>query len=134
YPPCGGSYRHFVPHVSMRIHYVGLFTVSSDTKTIYPSSCLEATGLSEQCHTQAEEGQSVPPNDVGIQFSSTRATGAPGPWYTEHADYWQTWQQGSAPPSASSAPGTLNSLTYHCLDLANTCGFITDANYPPPPG
>jgi hypothetical protein len=133
YPPCGGSYPNAVPHVSMRIHYVGLFTVSNDANTIYPSSCAEASGLSEPCQTQAQKGLSVPPNDVGLQLSSTAATGGPGPWYTEHADYWQTWQQGSAPPSASSALGTLNSVTFHCLDHANTCGFITDANYPPPP-
>jgi Domain of unknown function (DUF1996) len=130
YPPCGGAYSHVVPHVSMRIHYTGLYSVSSDSKTIYPSSCAEASGLSEPCVTQSQEGLSVPPDDIALQLSSSQTGGGPGPWYTEHADYWQTWQQGSAPPSASSAPGTLNSLTYHCLDLAVTCGFITDANYP----
>jgi hypothetical protein len=130
YPPCGGAYTHIVPHVSMRIHYVGLYSVSTDSRTVYPSSCAEASGLSEPCRTQAQAGQSVPPNDIAVQLSSTANGGRPGPWYTEHADYWQTWQQGSAPPSASSAPGTLNSLTYHCLDLAVTCGFITDGNYP----
>jgi Domain of unknown function (DUF1996) len=134
YPPCAGSYDHPFPHVSMRIHYVGLFTASNDTKTIYPSSCAEASGLSETCQTQAQRGLSVPPDDIGLQLSSTQTGGAPGPWYTAHADYWQTWQQGSAPPSPSSARGTLNSLTYYCLDLANTCKFITNANYPPPPG
>lgn len=130
YAPCGGIYSHPVPHVSMRIHYTGLFSVSNDSKTIYPSSCAEASGLSEPCTTQSQQGLSVPPNDIALQLSSSAAGGRPGPWYTEHADYWQTWQQGSAPPSASSAPGTLNSLTYHCLDLAVTCGFITDSNYP----
>jgi hypothetical protein len=70
----------------------------------------------------------------GFGFRLSQTSGAPGPWYTGHADYWQTWQQGSSPPSTGSAPGTLNSLTCYCLDLANTCGFITDRNYPPPPG
>ena len=131
YPPCGGAYTHVVPHVSMRIHYTGLYSVSSDSKTVYPSTCDGSFGLSPVvCTTQADHGQSVPPNDIALQLSSSQTGGRPGPWYTEHADYWQTWQQGSAPPSASSAPGTLNSLTYHCLDLAVTCGFITDANYP----
>jgi hypothetical protein len=130
YPPCGGVYSHIVPHVSMRIHYTGLFSVSNDSKTIYPSSCAEASGLSEPCATQSQKGLSVPPNDIALQLSSSQTGGRPGPWYTEHADYWQTWQQGSAPPSASSAHGTLNSLTYYCLDLATTCGFITDRNYP----
>jgi hypothetical protein len=130
YPPCGGVYSHIVPHVSMRIHYTGLYSVSSDGKTIYPSSCTEASGLSEPCLTQSQAGLTVPPNDIALQLSSSQTAGRPGPWYTEHADYWQTWQQGSAPPSASSAPGTLNSVTYHCLDLAAKCGFITDRNYP----
>lgn len=130
YPPCGGAYPHIVPHVSMRIHYTGLYSVSSDSKTIYPSSCAEASGLSEPCTTQSQEGLSVPPNDIALQLSSTQTGGRPGPWYTEHADYWQTWQQGSAPPSAGSALGTLNSLTYYCLDLATTCGFITNSNFP----
>ena len=133
YPPCQAPYTHHVPHVSMRIHYTGTYTVSDDSHTVYPSSCAAASGLSEPCITQKQAGQSVPPTDIGLQLSSTQTHGAPGPWYTEHADYWQAWQQGSAPPSASSAPGTLNSLTFHCLDHANTCGFITDSNYPPPP-
>lgn len=133
YPPCGGNYPFPVPHLSMRIHYVNLYHVSNDSKTIYPSSCAQASGLSESCQTQAQAGQSTPPDDIALQLSSTQTKGAPGPWYTEHADYWQTWQQGSAPPSANSARGTLNSLTYYCLDLANTCSFITDKNYPPPP-
>jgi hypothetical protein len=130
YPPCKGVYTHVVPHVSMRIHYTGLYSVSTDSKTIFPSSCAQASGLSETCVTQSQAGQSVPPDDIALQLSSSQASGGPGPWYTEHADYWQTWQQGSAPPSASSAPGTLNSLTYHCLDLAKTCGFITDGHFP----
>ena len=134
YPPCGGNYPHPVPHVSMRIHYVSLYHISTDTKTIYPSSCAQASGLSEPCQTQAQAGQPTPPDDIALQLSATQTNGAPGPWYTAHADYWQTWQQGAAPPSPTSMRGTLNSLTYYCLDEANTCGFITDKNYPPPPG
>ena len=132
YPPCTGVYTHHVPHVSMRIHYTGLFSVSSDSKTIYPSSCAEASGLgtNDPCVTQAQKGLSVPPDNIALQFSSSQTGGRPGPWYTEHADYWQTWQQGSAPPGTGSLLGTLNSLTYYCLDLATTCGFITDSNYP----
>jgi hypothetical protein len=130
YPPCRGIYSDPVPHVSMRIHYTGLYSISADSKTIYPSSCAQISGLGEPCHTQAQEGLSVPPDDIGLQLSSSQTGGAPGPWYTEHADYWQTWQQGSSPPSASSAPGTLNSLTHYCLDLATTCGFVVDGHYP----
>lgn len=132
YPPCGAAYPHRVPKVSMRIHYTGLYSVSSDSTTVYPSSCDEASGLGidDPCTTQAQHGLPVPPDNIALQFSSSQTGGRPGPWYTEHADYWQTWQQGSAPPSASSAPGTLNSLTYHCLVLATTCGFVTDSNYP----
>jgi hypothetical protein len=65
---------------------------------------------------------------------------APGPWYTEHADYWQAWQQGIAlGPDPNS--GKLNSLTYYCLVENNKCGFMPNPNpnpkhaaYPPPPG
>ena len=130
YPPCGGNYPDPVPHLSLRIHYVNMYSVSDDAHGVFPSSCAQASGLSEPCETQAQEGLSTPPDDIGLQLSATQTGGAPGPWYTEHADYWQTWQQGSSPPSANSAPGTLNSLTYQCLDLAITCGFVSDGHYP----
>jgi len=132
YPPCTGAYSHHVPHVSMRIHYTGMYTVSSDSTTVHPSSCLEASGLdpSPPCVTQSEAGLTVPPNDIALRLSSSQTGGGPGPWYTEHADYWQTWQQGTAPPSATSGRGTLNSLTFHCLVQATKCGFLTDSNLP----
>jgi hypothetical protein len=131
YEPCNGSYTVRVPAVSMRIHYMGLYDVNPGGATIYPSSCAAATGLGSgvTCQTQS----TPPPGNIAFQLSSTQTSGAPGPWYTEHADYWQTWQQGSSPPSASSAPGTLNSLTYVCLDLAQTCGFVKDGSYPTAP-
>jgi hypothetical protein len=131
YDPCNGTYTTIVPHVSMRIHYMKLYDINPGSATIYPSSCAAATGLGPNvtCQSQANP----PPGNIAFQLSSTQTNAAPGPWYTEHADYWQTWQQGSSPPSASSAPGTLNSLTYDCLDLPQTCGFVKDGSYPTPP-
>ena len=111
-------------------------TLSTDSQTIYPSSCTGSTFAS--CKTQQEMGQSVPPDDIGLQLSSD-PSGAPGPWYTGHADYWQTWQQGK-PLGPDPNTGTLNSLTYYCLVEApqpNSCGFQPDpmtGMFPPPPG
>jgi hypothetical protein len=150
YPPAGGcakldtataTYKP-VPHVSMRIHYIGLGlgtqtpggpdTLSTDGKTIDPSSCQAALNVG------ACTSQSSPPSNVALQLSSD-PSGAPGAWYTAHADYWQTWQQGlklGDPGNANT--GTLNSLTQYCLDASVTCGFMPNTRdtsaptYPPP--
>jgi hypothetical protein len=132
-----GVTYHAVPHLSLRIHYTGLGlgpqtpggpdTLSTNSNTIYPSSCAQVLNLTG-CHTQAQEGQQMPPADIALKLSSD-PHGAPGPWYTGHADYWQTWQQGKA--VGPGAPyGTLNSLTYYCLDKAITCGIIHKPPYP----
>jgi len=155
YPPSTGGCSalntpgvtyHPVPHLSLRIHYTGLGlgpqtiggldTLSTDSQTIYPSSCTGSTFAN--CATQQAMGQSVPPDDIGLQLSSD-PSGAPGPWYTGHADYWQTWQQGQ-PLGPDPNTGTLNSLTYYCLVEApqpDSCGFQPDpatGMFPPPPG
>lgn len=131
-----------VPHVSMRIHYVGLGlgpqtaggadTLSTDGATIDPSDCTAALNVGP-CATQ-----SSPPTNVALQLSAD-PSGAPGPWYTAHADYWQTWQQGlPLGDSGNANTGTLNSLTQYCLDAAITCGFMPNTRdssaptYPPP--
>jgi hypothetical protein len=136
YAPCTGNYDEVVPQLSMRIHYVGLWTVSDDGNTVYPSSCAQAQNLSEPCETENQAyGTTGAPTDIGLELSSTQTQGAPGPWYTAHADYWQTWQQGlSEPLRADPNTGTLNSLSYYCLVEDNSCGFIENNNYPPPPG
>jgi hypothetical protein len=112
---------HAVPHVSVRIHYVNLglsVSLSTDGSIIDPSSCKGSTFST--CKTQES-----PPNDLALQLSSTQTQGGPGPWYTEHADYWQTWQQGASPLGnpKNSGEGVLNNLTYYCLDKAVTCSF-----------
>jgi Domain of unknown function (DUF1996) len=126
-----------VPHLSLRIHYTGLGlgsqtpggadTLSTNSTPIYPSSCT-AFHILPGCHTQAQEGLSVPPHNIGLKLSADPA-GAPGPWYTGHADYWQTWQQGKA-LGPGKPYGTLNSLTYYCLDLARICSFVKGVPYP----
>lgn len=137
--PCNGE--QVVPKLSLRIHYVGLWTVSDDSNMVYPSSCAQAMNLAEPCETEQQAyGTTAAPTDIGLELSSSQTGGAPGPWYTEHADYWQTWQQGKAlGPDPNS--GKLNSLTYYCLVEVNRCGFVpnrnpssTDPEYPPPPG
>lgn len=102
----------------MRIHYVNLWSVSDDSNPVYPSSCAQVMHLSEGCTSTSQ----VPAN-IGLELSSTQTQGAPGPWYTEHADYWQTWQQGKA-LGADPNTGTLNSLSYYCLVEDNSCGFV----------
>lgn len=157
YPPatggCGalspqGTY-HPVPHLSLRIHYTGLGlsggpSISTDSQTIYPSACPQSQpgpGFPWTCSTQAQMGQSVPPDDIALDLSSSSAQGpVVGGWYTEHADYWQTWQQGVSPPGTGDPnTGTLNSLTHYCLQDGITCGFMPSSKpgnppYPPPPG
>jgi hypothetical protein len=137
--PCNGE--NVVPRLSMRIHYVGLWIINDDSETVYPSSCAQAEGLSEPCETEQQAyGTPGAPADIGLELSSSQTDGAPGPWYTEHADYWQTWQQGKAlGPDPNT--GKLNSLSYYCLVEDNKCGFMpnpnpkpTDPAYPPPPG
>jgi hypothetical protein len=154
YPPASGGCSalspagtyHPVPHVSMRIHYTGLGlsggpSISNDSQTIDPSSCpspadQNVPSFPWTCTTQAQ------PTDIALQLSSTQPGGAnpqPGPWYTEHADYLQSWQQGVSPPGTGDPhTGTLNSLTHYCLQEAITCGFIPSSTkgsaYPPFPG
>jgi hypothetical protein len=120
YPPCTGQFDIAVPHVSMRIHYINLWNVNNDEKTVYPSSCGQIENLSEACQTEQQVyGTTGAPADIGLDLSSTQTGGKPGPWYTEHADYWQTWQQGDPlVPNDDPNSGNLNSLTYYCLDLA----------------
>jgi hypothetical protein len=111
YGPCKAG-QQVVPKLSMRIHYLGLWTVNDDGNAIYPSSCKNAQHLSEPCQTQQQVyGTTTAPTDIGLELSSTQTGGKPGPWYTEHADYWQAWQQGIAlGPDPNT--GTLNSLSY----------------------
>jgi Domain of unknown function (DUF1996) len=138
YGPCGGNYPYVVPQLSMRIHYINLWTTSDDGNTVYPSSCAQATNLGESCQTEQQAyGTTGAPTDIGLELSSTQTGGEPGPWYTEHADYWQAWQQGPAlGPNVGAGTGTLNSDTYYCLVETPTpnCGFLTNSNFPPPPG
>lgn len=132
YAPCGGKFDQPIPKVSMRIHYLNLWHVAG-SRPVLPSSCQQAAHLAEACSSQPKA-----PASLAFKLSSTQTKGAPGPWYTEHADYWQTWQQGKAlGPDPNS--GTLNSLTYYCLDHAVTCGFMPSTRkgrpaFPPPPG
>lgn len=134
YAPCSGGYTKVVSQLSMRIHYVNLWAVTDDSNGVYPSSCAQAKNLSEPCQTEQQVyGTTGAPADIGLELSSSQAQGNPGPWYTEHADYWQDWQQGK-PLGPDPNTGTLNSLTYYCLVEDNTCSFIENNNYPPPPG
>jgi hypothetical protein len=138
YPPCTSQFPIPVPQLSMRIHYVGLWSINDDGKTVYPSSCAQAAHLSEPCQTQQQVyGKSGAPTDIGLDLSATQTNAQPGPWYTEHADYWQTWQQGD-PLVINDDPntGNLNSLTYYCLDLAQICSFVPNAKgqFPPASG
>jgi hypothetical protein len=82
----------------------------------------------------AQKGLSVPPDDIGLRLSSTPDERRPWPVVHRARGLLANLAAGFVAPSTGSAPGTLNSLTCYCLDLANTCGFITDRNYPPPPG
>ncbi len=136
---CPTNFPVPVPQLSMRIHYVKLWSVHDDGKTIYPSSCAQAENLSEPCQTEQQVyGTSGAPSDIGLELSSTQTQGQPGPWYTEHADYWQAWQQGDPLGTNNNDPntGNLNSLTYYCLDSAQVCSFVPNASgrYPPPAG
>jgi hypothetical protein len=138
YAPCPSQFPIPVPQLSTRIHYVGLWGINDDGKTVYASSCAQAENLGEPCETEQQAyGITGAPTDIGLELSSTQTNAQPGPWYTEHADYWQTWQQGD-PLVTGDDPntGNLNSLTYYCLDLAQICSFVPNANgqFPPPPG
>ncbi|HET7015526.1 MAG TPA: DUF1996 domain-containing protein [Streptosporangiaceae bacterium] len=136
---CPPQFPMPVPQLSMRIHYVRLWSVHDAGRTVYPSSCAQAENLSEPCQTEQQVyGFSGPPPDIGLELSSTQTQRQPGPWYTEHADYWQAWQQGDPLGTNNNDPntGNLNSLTYYCLDSAQVCSFVPNANgqYPPPAG
>jgi Domain of unknown function (DUF1996) len=125
-----------VPHLSIRIHYQLQTVRAPNSPVVGPSSCADnITGVT--CTPEAP-GPAGAPSNIALQLSSTAAGGDPGGWWTEHADYWQAWQQGlAAGPGGVVSPepgtGTLNSLTYYCLAQHQTCSFITNANYPPPP-
>lgn len=108
----------------------GRDTLSTNGKAIYPSSCAGVQNITG-CHTQAREGRRMPPDNIGLKLSAD-PHGAQGPWYTAHADFWQTWHQGKA--VGPGAPyGTLNSLTYYCLDQVTTCGTVNGPPYPGQP-
>jgi hypothetical protein len=44
-------------------------------------------------------------------------------FWTAHADYWETWQQGDG-VNETAAPGTLDDLTEDCLQGNVVCGFV----------
>lgn len=136
-------YTTVVPHLSIRIHYQLDTVRTPNTAMVGPSSCDQdtdnpGTGPGEiPCKPEAP-GPTGAPSNIALQLSSSAQRGSPGGWWTGHSDYWQAWQQGLAAGQGGTVnpepnTGTLNSLTYYCLFEGQTCKFITNANYPPPP-
>jgi hypothetical protein len=133
-----GPWTTTVPHLSIRIHYQLQTVRTPSSPQVDPSSCGNVTNITTPVCTAEAPGPTGAPSNIALQLSSTAVGGGAGGWWTEHADYWQAWQQGKAAgPGGVVSPepgtGTLNSLTYYCLVNHQTCSFITNKNYPPPP-
>lgn len=122
---CPSSNDKLIPQLSERIHFIGLFNVSqSGTGTVDPSSCTQGTtsgNMATGCTSQSAYNSNA---TIGLEFSAD-PNGAPGMFWTAHADYWETWQQGDG-VNESAAPGTLDDLTEDCLAgmEAHTCSFV----------
>lgn len=84
------------------------------------------------------------PGPIAVGFSMRDPSGSGGtvigPWWTFHADYWNTWQQGRPALLDTGAGGadpprqigTLADGLEDCVKANVTCGFISDTH--PPPG
>jgi hypothetical protein len=81
---CPSRFSHVLPQVSERIHL----------------------GIMDPCAGTIPCGPDDPDTNVRFTFSS-------GPYYTLHADFWNTWQQSS-----------LDSLVAGCLNAHVHCGFL----------
>jgi hypothetical protein len=105
----------------------------------------QTTTLSFAC-THSSTGQSDPNCNIALPSSSYSGCGIPGGtcyvgaypdgWETLHADYWQTWQEGSS--GKSSDAGSLQDLIEDCTNGTNgACSFVTNSTpsqvYGPPP-
>lgn len=117
-----------IPHLTERVHFIGLYNVSqSGAGTVDPSSCTQggANLPSSECTPQPAYNSH---DTIGLEFSAD-PNGAPGMFWTAHADYWETWQQGHG-VNETANPGTLDDLTEDCLVEQDGCGFVGS----PPPG
>ena len=119
-----------IPELTERVHFINLFNVSqSGTGTVDPSSCTQGTTAANEptgCTSQPAYNSNAP---IGLEFSSDSSPpgGAPVPgmFWTAHADYWETWQQGNGDVTGETAkPGTLDDLTEDCLVEGRTCSFV----------
>jgi hypothetical protein len=115
-----------IPHLTERVHFIGLYNVSqSGSETVDPSSCTQGGANITGCTSQPAYNSH---GTIGLEFSSDSSSpgGAPVPgmFWTAHADYWQTWQQGGGIAPGAAAPGTLDDLTEDCLVQNVVCGFV----------
>lgn len=109
-----------IPHLTERVHFIGLYNVSqSGTGTVDPSSCTQGGANITGCTPQPAYNSH---GTIGLEFSAD-PNGAPGMFWTAHADYWQTWQQGDG-VDETAKPGTLDDLTEDCLVENVVCGFV----------
>jgi hypothetical protein len=81
---CPPGFSHLLPEISERIHL----------------------GIMDPCAGATPCGPDDPDTGVRLTFSS-------GPYYTLHADFWNTWQQ-----------SRLDSLVATCLNAHVHCGFL----------
>jgi hypothetical protein len=82
-PRCPDAFPHLLPLVSERVHF----------------------GVMDPCAGLKPCGPDDPDTNVRLTVSS-------GPYYTLHADFWNTWQQ-----------ATLDALVADCLNAHVACGF-----------
>src|SRR5439155_6676615 len=80
------GFGHLLPQVSERVHF----------------------GIMDPCGGAKPCGPDDSDENVVLSFSS-------GPYYTFHADFWNTWNQ-----------GTLDTLMADCLNAHVGCGFLAD--------
>lgn len=126
---CPAGFPYHIPHISVRVH-----TLVTNPCPEYPDSDT----------ADCMPGLSGTPPKIQLMVSTMGMNGGtpvPGPWYTMHADYWNTWQQGPVTPPTNpltQGNGTLDDNVAYCLGKYisytvkhSPCGFIKDGHYPP---
>lgn len=126
---CPAGYQ-YIPRISVRVH------------TLITNPCPEfADSDWQDCLPGGVPGlPTTQPPDIRLMLSTMGMSGGPptiGPWYTMHADYWNTWQQYPTTAPASAGNGKLDDNVLYCLGTGRSsthtlpCGFVTDNHYPP---
>jgi Domain of unknown function (DUF1996) len=80
---CPPSHPHRIPRIRVRVHY-GIFDPCAGARPCSPDA--------------------MPPGGLAFRLSS-------GPYFTVHADFWNTWQQSA-----------LDDLVARCVNAAKACG------------